>query len=43
MQWPEDCYVIHLKEAYQALASILGEVASEEIIRTIFEQFCVGK
>ena len=42
-RWPEDCYVIHLKEAYQALASILGEVASEEIIRTIFEQFCVGK
>jgi tRNA modification GTPase len=42
-QWPEDCYVIHLKEAYQALASIIGEVASDEIIRTIFEQFCVGK
>ncbi len=41
--WPEDCYVIHLRDAYLALASIVGETASEDIIQTIFEQFCVGK
>ena len=40
---PEDCYVIHLRSAYEALAAISGELVSEDIIDTIFSQFCVGK
>src|SRR5665647_1852616 len=40
---PEDCYVINLRSAYEALATISGELVSEDIIETIFSQFCVGK
>ena len=40
---PEDCYVIHLKDAYEALASLVGEGSYDEIIENIFAQFCVGK
>lgn len=40
---PEDCYVIHLRDAYSALASLIGEGSPEEIIQNIFAQFCVGK
>ncbi|PIS31628.1 tRNA uridine-5-carboxymethylaminomethyl(34) synthesis GTPase MnmE [Candidatus Saganbacteria bacterium CG08_land_8_20_14_0_20_45_16] len=34
---------VDLKEAIVALGEVTGEIVSDEIINTIFEQFCVGK
>ena len=38
-----DLIRVDLQEAWQALGEITGETASEEIVGTIFEKFCVGK
>jgi len=38
-----DLIAVDLKEAWEALGEITGETASEEIISTVFEKFCVGK
>ena len=40
---PAEIVAIDLKEAIIALGKVTGEVVSDEIINTIFEQFCVGK
>lgn len=38
-----DLISVDLKEAWDALGEITGETATEEIISTVFEKFCVGK
>lgn len=38
-----DLISIDLKDAWDALGEITGETATEEIISTVFEKFCVGK
>ena len=40
---PEDFYSIDLMHAYETLGNILGESVDEDVIREIFENFCVGK
>lgn len=40
---PAEIYAEDLKRVYIALGTLSGETATEEIIATIFEKFCVGK
>lgn len=40
---PEDFYSIDLMNAYNELGSLIGETASEDLIDTIFSDFCMGK
>ena len=40
---PLDIIAIELDEALDALGSLTGDVASEEILEQIFSGFCVGK
>ena len=39
----QDLIAVDLKDAWDALGEITGETASEQIINTVFEKFCVGK
>ncbi|MGD0152769.1 MAG: tRNA uridine-5-carboxymethylaminomethyl(34) synthesis GTPase MnmE [Thermacetogeniaceae bacterium] len=38
-----DCIAVDLWEAWAALGEILGDAVPEEIIDTIFKEFCIGK
>ena len=38
-----DAVGVGVEQAADALASLTGEKASEEIISRVFEKFCVGK
>lgn len=40
---PLECSVIDLREALEALGEITGETVSDEIVREIFANFCLGK
>lgn len=40
---PEDFYTIDMMNAYDKLGEIIGETAGEDLIRTIFSEFCMGK
>ena len=43
MDIPEDVYAIDLYGAVQTLDTIIGGNASEDLVDTIFEKFCMGK
>lgn len=40
---PEDFYTIDLMNAYEILGTIIGESVGEDLVNTIFRQFCMGK
>ena len=40
---PVDLAVVDLRDALHALGEITGENVDEEVINTIFSEFCVGK
>ena len=40
---PDDILAIDIKEAADSLGKITGETTSEDVISSIFENFCVGK
>lgn len=40
---PEDCWSIDLKNVYQALGKITGDVTADDLMNQIFSQFCLGK
>jgi tRNA modification GTPase len=42
-QLPADVLAVDLKEALDALGEITGEITSQDILDTIFADFCVGK
>lgn len=43
MGMPEDFYSIDLMNAYKELGGIIGEEVDEDLINTIFKEFCMGK
>lgn len=43
MGMPEDFYTIDLMNAYESLGNIIGESVGEDLIDTIFSEFCMGK
>lgn len=40
---PEDFYSIDLMNAYEVLGGIIGEAVDEDLVNTIFREFCMGK
>lgn len=40
---PEDFFSIDLMQSYQSLGEITGESVEEDLINTIFKEFCMGK
>lgn len=40
---PEDFYSIDMMNAYKELGSIIGEEVDEDLVNTIFREFCMGK
>jgi tRNA modification GTPase len=40
---PQDCLASDLKLAIDSLSEICGELVSEEVIREVFANFCIGK
>ncbi|NMB44442.1 MAG: tRNA uridine-5-carboxymethylaminomethyl(34) synthesis GTPase MnmE, partial [Clostridiales bacterium] len=40
---PEDFYSIDLMNAYELLGEIIGETVNEDLVDTIFSEFCMGK
>jgi len=40
---PEDFYSIDLMNAYEVLGEIIGESVGEDLVNTIFKEFCMGK
>ena len=40
---PSDCYAIDLKNIYEAIGELTGDTVSENLIKTLFSQFCLGK
>ena len=42
-EMPEDFFSIDLMNAYEVLGSIIGESVGEDLVNTIFSDFCMGK
>lgn len=42
-QMPEDFLTIDLMNAYEKLGEIIGESVDEDLVNTIFSEFCMGK
>lgn len=40
---PEDFYSIDMMNAYEKLGEIIGESVDEDLVNTIFREFCMGK
>ena len=40
---PDECVVAELQDALSALEEMLGETVEEEVLDSIFSQFCIGK
>lgn len=40
---PEDFFSIDLMNAYEILGTIIGEAVDEDLVNTIFKEFCMGK
>ena len=40
---PDECVVAELQDALNALSEMLGETVEEEVLDSIFSQFCIGK
>ena len=40
---PEDFYSIDLMAAYERLGYIIGESVEDDLVDTIFKEFCMGK
>ncbi len=40
---PEDFYSIDLMSAYNSLGYIIGEMVDDDLVNTIFKEFCMGK
>ena len=40
---PDECVVAELQDALNALGEMLGETIEEEVLDSIFSQFCIGK
>lgn len=40
---PEDFFSIDLMNAYEALGRIIGEAVEDDLVDTIFREFCMGK
>ena len=40
---PEDFYSIDLMQGYESLCEITGESVDEDLVNTIFREFCMGK
>ncbi|MNN83296.1 tRNA modification GTPase MnmE [compost metagenome] len=40
---PEDLYAVDMMNGYEALGRITGEQVDEDLINTIFREFCMGK
>ena len=40
---PEDFYSIDLMQGYESLGEITGESVDEDLVNTIFREFCMGK
>lgn len=43
LDMPEDFYSIDLMNAYRVLGEITGESVDEDLVNTIFKEFCMGK
>lgn len=42
-EMPEDFYSIDLMSAYETLGYIIGEEVDDDLVNTIFKEFCMGK
>ena len=40
---PDECVVVELQTALNALGEMLGESTDEDMLDAIFSEFCIGK
>jgi len=41
--WPVDCCAVHIRGALAALNELTGSDVTEDVLSSIFSQFCIGK